>query len=96
MVHEAAPLQADDLAARLRACRFDDSVFVLPPWQAIYRTDSERDHSFEHAQRIHREVVGWYRRCGYQVNEVPRLPVAQRADHVLRCLRMQPGSALGA
>jgi len=28
----------------------------------------------------------WYRRCGYALLEGPRLPVAQRAEHVGRIL----------
>jgi predicted ATPase len=35
---------------------------------------------------VHANVVRWYRLCGYVLNEVPCLPVAQRAEHVLRIL----------
>jgi predicted ATPase len=59
---------------------------VLPPWKAIYVTDSERDQSFAEAIDVHARVVQWYRACGYVLDEVPCLPVAQRARHVLRVL----------
>jgi predicted ATPase len=35
---------------------------------------------------VYREVVRWYRLCGYKVEEVPRLPVEQRADYLLQML----------
>lgn len=60
------------------------SVFILPPWAAIYENDSERDQSFADAVNVHVNLVSWYRSCGYVLHEVPRLPVPQRARHVLR------------
>jgi predicted ATPase len=79
-------MSPDLLSAQLAALRFHKTVFVLPPWPEIYRTDAERDQSFAHAERVHGEVVRWYRRCGYAINEVPRAPVEARAEHVLLCL----------
>lgn len=86
MVHEAAPMPDAELRHRSRRYRFGPTVFVLPPWEAIYRTDAERDHPFGHAERVHGEVVRWYRWLGYRLHEVPRETVAARATHVLRVL----------
>jgi predicted ATPase len=58
----------------------------LPPWPAIYVTDAERDHTFEHARSVHRIALEWYRRCGYQVLEVPMTPVDERCRFVLDTL----------
>jgi predicted ATPase len=65
---------------------FHPTVFVLPPWEAIYVNDAERDQSFADAVDVHGRVVDWYRSCGYETHEVPCLPVAERARHVLRVL----------
>src|SRR5215510_12564330 len=46
MLHEVSPLPASQLEAMLAAYPFHPSVFVLPPWEAIYTTDTERDQSF--------------------------------------------------
>lgn len=83
MVHEASPLSDDDLKERLSRYAFHRTVFVLPPWRAIYVNDSARDHPFVHAVAVHGQIVRWYERCGYRINEVPCLGVAQRATHVL-------------
>jgi predicted ATPase len=61
-------------------------VFVLPPWQAIYVNDAERDHTFEHAEWVSRVVQEWYRRCRYQLIEVPKASVAERCAYVLQAL----------
>jgi predicted ATPase len=86
MLHEASPLPAGELNAMLASYPFHATVFVLPPWEAIYVTDSERDQSFAEAIGVHARVVQWYRACGYVLDEVPCLPVTERARHVLRVL----------
>ena len=48
--------------------------------------DAERDHSFEHAESVNRIALEWYRRCGYQVLEVPMVSVDERCMFVLQAL----------
>ena len=86
MLHEASPLPASELEAALREYPFHSAVFILPPWSSIYTTDAERDHSLPWVERVHNQLVRWYRSCGYTLCEVPRLPVAERAEFVLRAL----------
>ena len=61
---------------------------MLPPWEAIYATDAERDQTHAEASAVYEELGRWYRSCGYDLQDVPCLPVAQRATHVLRALRV--------
>lgn len=86
ILHEVSPLPARELEATLASYPFHASVFILPPWEAIYTKDAERDQSFAEAVHVHAKVVRWYRSCGYVLHEVPRLSVSQRAEHVLRIL----------
>ena len=86
MLHEASVLPDTALRAILASHPFHRSVLILPPWEAIYATDLERDQSFAEAVHVHAKVVAWYRWCGYDLHEVPRLPVPQRSEHVLRVL----------
>jgi predicted ATPase len=86
MVNEARTMPEDLLSSQLEALRFYKTVFLLPPWPEIYRTDNERDHSFGHVGRVHGQVVRWYRRCGYSINEVLCAPIEARAEHVLHYL----------
>jgi predicted ATPase len=36
---------------------FHATVFVLPPWQAIYANDAERDQSLAEAVDVHARVI---------------------------------------
>jgi predicted ATPase len=86
MLHEAEPLAEHDLQAYLSACPYDRRAFFFPPWESIYELDDERDQTFADAERIYALTSGWYRRCGYDVVEVPKASVAQRCAYVLRAL----------
>src|SRR5215813_1764752 len=86
LLRDASALPSADLEVMLACYPFHPTVFVLPPWEAIYTTDEERDQSFGEAIDVHGRVVHWYRSCGYALNEVPRVPVAQRVEYVLRVL----------
>lgn len=90
MLRESSSLPSIELEEMLASYPFHGTVFVLPPWEAIYSNDSERDQSFAEAVDVHSKVVRWYRSCGFVLNEVPRLPAAHRAEHVLRVLREMP------
>lgn len=83
---EVGALPETEAGPTLGAYPFHPTVFVLPPWQAIYVTDAERDHDFEHAIEVHKSLRRWYSSCGYLLHEVPCLPVAARAKHVLHTL----------
>jgi predicted ATPase len=86
MLQEVSPLSDTELQRTLASYRFHPSVFILPPWEAIYATDAERDQSFAEAVHVHAKVVAWYRTCGYLLHEVPCLPVPDRAHYVLDLL----------
>ena len=86
LLQEVSPLPARELEAMLSTYAFHPAVFILPPWEAIYANDAERDQSFAESVNVHARLVRWYRSCGYVLHEVPRDPVPQRAKHVLRIL----------
>ncbi|MGI5238957.1 AAA family ATPase [Dactylosporangium sp. CA-139066] len=67
-------------------------VFVAPPWRAIYRTDAERRNGFEEAARTHAAIVEGYHGLPYELVELPRAPVAERARFILSRLRSSRGS----
>src|SRR5262249_5963036 len=86
IIQEVSLLPAQELASMPDVYAFHRSVFVLPPWEAIYTTDSERDQSFVDAVNVHAKIVRWYNSCGYVLHEVPCLPSQQRAQYVLQVL----------
>jgi predicted ATPase len=79
-------LSDSELQTWLATYQYFPKVFVLPPWRDIYSTDTERDHTFEHAESVDRIVRDWYRRCGYQLVDVPMVSVDERCRFVLEAL----------
>lgn len=70
----------------VRECLYNPTVFLLPPWEEIYTTDTERKQDWEEVLLTHRVMMQTYRDCGYEVVEVPRVAVWERAEFVLeRC-----------
>jgi predicted ATPase len=72
-----------ELASRLEAYRYHHDVFAFSPWPAIYRTDGERDQTFEEAVQVHQRICDWYRHCRYRLIEVPFASVAERCDYIV-------------
>ena len=78
------PLSEIELSVGLSKYRYFSKVFILPPWKAIYVSDAERDQTFDHAESVNRITLEWYRRCGYQIVEVPMVPVEERCTFILQ------------
>ncbi|CAI0843731.1 AAA family ATPase [Serratia entomophila] len=74
------------LAAAIGAFRYADTVFIAPPWRAIYAHDNERKQSFEEAERTFLAMVAAYRQYGYRLLTLPRASPDERADFVLAAL----------
>ena len=86
MLEQAQPSEASEREARLAEFAYHPVAFVLPPWEAIFVQDSERDQVFADTVRIHDWVSRWYVRCGFRLVEVPRSTVRDRAEFVVRAL----------
>lgn len=79
----------------IRRYRYAPVVFIFPPWREIYRHDEERKHSFAHAEQVFADIAVAYRECGYQLCEVPCLPVEARVDFILRRIGILPRAPPG-
>jgi predicted ATPase len=62
-------------------------VFIAPPWQEIYATDTERKQDFAEAERTFERLSQVYEECGYELVELPKSSAAERADFILNQLR---------
>tara|TARA_Y100000815_G_C13346116_1_gene502132 strand:+ start:3669 stop:4205 length:537 start_codon:yes stop_codon:yes gene_type:complete len=70
----------------IKACKdyTYNKVFVLPPWKEIHTTDGERYESFEQATAIQEHLLKTYNEYGYTPIEVPRAPVSDRMQFILK------------
>lgn len=67
--------------------RFNESVFVTPPWKEIYKTDSERKHSFDEALKGYDSIIKTFERFGHKIIYIPKTKVEERADFVIEISR---------
>jgi predicted ATPase len=65
-----------------RDYRYHRKVFVAPPWPAIFANDAERKQSPEEAESTWRAMVEVYSALGYELVELPCVPVAERVAFV--------------
>src|SRR5262245_62054584 len=71
-------------AEYVRSFPYNKVVLLMPPWEEIYRTDSERDQTFSESVRVCEGLKKWYARWDYETIEVPRTPIVQRVNFVLQ------------
>ena len=58
-------------------------VFIFPPWEEIYENDVERKQDFAEAIVTYHEMVSAYIKFGYDLIEVPKISVKERAQFII-------------
>ncbi len=66
--------------------KYHNKVFVLQPWEEIYRNDDERKMTFQQALVFHKYLEEAYLKAGYELIRVPFLSLKARAKFVLENL----------
>lgn len=67
--------------------RYNQRVFIAPPWEEIFTRDAERKQDFAEAVRTYSTLKALYSELGYELVEIPRVPVAERVRFVLDSVR---------
>jgi predicted ATPase len=70
-----------------RNFRYNRNVFIAPPWKEIFHEDVERKQSFDEAVRTYEALVAAYSDGDYDLIELPRVSVDERARFVLDLVR---------
>lgn len=79
MMGHSVPPHFKRAAARYR---YNDTVFLAPPWPEIYAHDELRKQSPDEAQRSYDVAAAIYPRFGYRTLELPRASVGERVAFV--------------
>lgn len=66
-----------------QSLRYNECVFIMPPWPEIFSTDSERKQSLEEAERTFEAIRATYLELDYKLVTVPRLSVEGRRAFIL-------------
>jgi len=67
--------------------RYHRLVFLVPPWEEIFASDSERKHDFKSAKKEFDELLIKYKNFGYETILIPKLSVKERVDFILKKLQ---------
>jgi predicted ATPase len=72
------------LATALCNLRYHQTAYLVPPWPEIYVQDQSRRHDFAAAQAEYDALKLWLPRWRYKTVDIPRRPIAERADWLLQ------------
>jgi len=62
------------------------TVFILPPWEAIFKKDKERFETFEEGQELYKRLIQNYEKFGHTIYAVPKDSVENRILYLLEKL----------
>lgn len=93
MLNIVDALPRNEIQRYIQKFPYNRVVFLLPPWEEIYGTDSERDQSFEESIEVFEGMKGWYSQWGYETLEVPRSNIGEHVAFILQ--NMGKGAAVG-
>ncbi|MGD6739651.1 AAA family ATPase [Photobacterium leiognathi subsp. mandapamensis] len=71
------------LLAKCRELDYYRKVFIFPPWEEIYANDAERKQDFNVAVATYHEMVNAYKKFGYDLIEIPKASVKERAKFII-------------
>jgi predicted ATPase len=81
-------LQGVELSATAKQtaleCRYDDPIFVVPPWKKIFAADAERRHTFGAAVAEYEALSQAFVELGYRVCVIPKMVIDDRVDFILK------------
>lgn len=69
--------------------RYNQRVFMLPPWKEIYHSDTERRQDWDEAVSTFDMLKKTYQTYGYETVDIPKTTVSERANLVLNHLKQQ-------
>ncbi len=67
--------------------RYNHRAFIAPAWPEIFTGDLERKQSLDEAVRTYQSMASTYTELGYELIELPRVTIDERAAFVLEMIR---------
>jgi predicted ATPase len=90
LLYLACKSNSPAVAAILNNNRYNNKVFIAPPWVEIYQNDEERDQSYQNSIIVYERLYDWYRRNSYELIIIPKVAVGQRVDFILAQIEPAP------
>ena len=66
--------------------RYNNKVFIAPPWKEIYEQDNERREDYEEAEILYEHLKITYQELDYKVVDIPKGRTEERAKFIIEQL----------
>lgn len=77
----------DKLIDAVKRLRYNQTVFIAPPWESIYQNDAERKQTFQEAVDTYTCIKQAYLDEGYGVIELPLSSVEERIELIMNSIK---------
>lgn len=68
---------------KLEECNYYPLVFIVPPWQEIFKNDAERMENYKTACEINEIIIQTYTNLGYEIEILPKVSIQERTEFIL-------------
>jgi len=75
--------ERDEIRRQALRYPYNKKVFLFPPWQEIYETDTERKQDFREAKETYHVLKEAYEELGYTIIELPLTTIEKRVEFIL-------------
>jgi predicted ATPase len=82
-----------NLKAEIQQFPYAGTVFLTPPWEAIYKNDSARWEDFKKAEDIYFSLKEVYDELGYSTSPLPLDSIEKRIEFVLNHISTSPSTS---
>jgi len=69
-----------------------DTVFYLPSWKEIYKSDNERYETFEQAVEINNILINYYKKLNYNPIKIPTGTIHERFEFIKSYIKIESRS----
>lgn len=77
----------DYMEKAIQKYRYNNYIFVAPPWPDIFEQDTERKQTLEEAVATYHIMIQTYSSYGYNPISIPMVPVLQRVEFVVEQMK---------
>lgn len=71
---------------KVEECSYFPVIFIVPPWEEIYKNDDQRMEDYKTACELNDVIVDTYQNLGYNTVILPKISVKERTDFIINYL----------
>jgi predicted ATPase len=77
---------SEKVGRQAKDCRYNNPIFVVPPWEEIFVQDAKRRHSFRDAINEYEALHTAFLEFNYEVRVLPKMAIDARVDYIVEGL----------